>query len=378
MSWLGSLISGLFGIGQQAWSNAYNSSEAQKDRDFQSEEAELNRIFQSDEASANRDFQSDEADLNRIFQSEEAALQRDWSAAEAEQARDWQEEMYAKYNSLSGKITQAEQAGVNPMFAITGNAVTPMSASSSMPSGSSAGSVGTPSGSSASGSGVSGSRATSSLVNILGAILDGAKLKSEIALNESMANKNNAEAEGQKITNEQLHDMNAAEIMSKLSHVELNDANIELIASKVLNTEADTAVKGAQLGQIAAEIANTEADTNVKVQQIGLMFSEMMKNQKSLDVMDAQIIEMGSVAGVNRAHASVLAQEFRNLVQEHSHQEVMNAFSEITASRDSGEENGYYRTLSEVKRFINSFLGWWSGTTSVELPHKKPARIGFK
>ena len=95
---------------------------------------------------AQNDFNAEQADINRIFQSNEAALQRDWSAAEAERARDWQEEMYAKYNSLSGKVAQAEQAGVNPIFAVTGNAVSPMQTSPSVPSGASAG------GSSASGS----------------------------------------------------------------------------------------------------------------------------------------------------------------------------------------------------------------------------------
>lgn len=182
MSIWSSVISGLFGIGQQAWQNAYNSKEAEK-----------NRVFQSAEADENRTFQSEEAEKARVFNSNEAALQREWSAAEAEQARDWQEEMYAKYNSLSGKISQAEQAGVNPMLAITGNAVSPMSATSSAPSG-----VSAPGSPSPSGAMASGSAASNGMLNILGAILDGAKLKSEIDLNKSQANKNNADAEQSK------------------------------------------------------------------------------------------------------------------------------------------------------------------------------------
>lgn len=162
MSWLSSIVSGIFGIGQQAWQNAYASKEAQK----------------------NREFQSDEAEISRIFQSNEAALQRDWSAAEAERARDWQEEMNAKYNSISGKIAQAEQSGVNPLFAVTGNAVSPVSASGSVPSGASAGGVGTP----------SGATASAGLVNILGELMNTRKIDSEIAVNESIANKNNADA----------------------------------------------------------------------------------------------------------------------------------------------------------------------------------------
>ena len=161
--WISSLIGGLFGIGQQFIQNSYNSREAEK----------------------NRDFQSDEAALNRVFQSNEAALQRDWSAAEAERARDWNEEMYAKYNSLSGKIAQAEQAGVNPMFAVTGNAVSPMSTTASAPSGASAGSVGTP----------GGATASSSFVDIVGAMLGFKKVQAETDLLEAEAERNRKEAE---------------------------------------------------------------------------------------------------------------------------------------------------------------------------------------
>lgn len=125
-----------------------------------------------------------EAALNRDFQHEEALLQRNWSAAEAERARDWQEEMYEKYNSLSGKIAQAEQAGVNPMFAVTGDSVTPAPTSSPMPSGSAA-----------AGSAAAGSlSATDSFVSLIGQLMGAQKIQSEIAVNESIAQKNVADA----------------------------------------------------------------------------------------------------------------------------------------------------------------------------------------
>lgn len=130
------------------------------------------------------EFNADQAELNRAFQSNEAALQRDWSAAEAERARDWQEEMYEKYNSLSGKVAQAEQAGVNPLLAVIGDSVTPAPTSSPMPSGSAA-----------AGSAASGSlSATDSFVNLIGQLIGAQKIKSEIAVNESVAEKNIAEA----------------------------------------------------------------------------------------------------------------------------------------------------------------------------------------
>ena len=310
MGWLSALI----GSGITASAGIYQQDQL---NDFNREEARKNRVFQSEQA-----------ELNRLFQSDEAALQRDWSAAEAERARDWQEEMYAKYNSLSGKIQQAEDAGVNPMFAVTGDAVSPAPTSTSLPSGASAGSVGTP----------SGATATAAFVDIIGQVLGFKKMQAEVDLMESQAGKNRAETEGQNITNEQLRDMNSAEIMSKLSQVELNDANIELISAKVLNTNADTDVKGAQLGQIASQIANSDADTAVKQKQLALMTSEILKNTKSLDVMDAQIREMLSVAGKNRAEAKNLAQEFRNLVQEYDTNEFIRKANQL-AEPDGSEDD---------------------------------------
>lgn len=303
----GSAVTGLFSLGQQAMANSYNRKEAEK----------------------NRQFQAEQADVNRVFQSNEAALQRDWSAQEAEIARDWQEEMYEKYNSLSGKIAQAEQAGVNPMYAITGNAVSPGSFSSSVPSGASAGSVGTP----------SGATAVGAFTDIVGKMLGFLQLKSQINLNEALANKANTDAEGQKITNEQLHDMNAAEIMSKLSNVEMNDANITLVASKILNTDADTKVKESQLGEVAARIRNLDADTDVKVKQLGVLAVQIIKDTKSLDVMTAQIAHMASEAGLNRERGKEIAQNVRNLVQEYGHNDVVNAFEEVISKAESDSAN---------------------------------------
>lgn len=352
MSWLSKIWKGITGsqglIGSVIGAIS-GSVQQNKLNDFNAEQAQLNRDFQSEEAQKNRDFQSDEAELARIFNSNEAALQRDWSSQEAERARDWNEEMYEKYNSLSGKIAQAEQAGVNPMFAVTGNAVSPMAANASSPSGAaasgaSAGSVGTP----------SGATATAQFVDIVGQMLGLAKLKSEIQVNEARANKDNTDAETGKITNETLREWNVTQILEAKSRIDYNSENTALVTSKILNTDADTDKKAAELGQIAASIVNMEADTDVKVQQIAVMLSELAKNEASVSLMSAQSKELG--------------QQYENLLQQYGHNEVVNAINEVSLSRDAGvgdHSNGYYRTVSEVKRFINSFFGWFSGGASV-------------
>lgn len=162
MGFLDTLLGGLLSGIQQGSQNAFNANEAKKQRYFQSREAEITRAFNSSES----------------------ALQREWSSQEAERARDWQEEMNEKYNSISGKISQAEQAGVNPMFAVTGNAVSPASASGSVPSGSAA-SAGMPSGASA----------TGSFVDLVGNILGLSKLKAEVANIEADTRSKNASSD---------------------------------------------------------------------------------------------------------------------------------------------------------------------------------------
>lgn len=346
MGWLDSLITGAFGVAQQVGQNWFNANQAE----------------------INRDFQSDEAEKNRLFQGNEAALQRDWSSQEAERVRDWEEEMYAKYNSLSGKIAQAEQAGVNPMLAITGNAVSPMSANSSAPSGASAGSVGTP----------SGSAATAAFVDIIGQIMGVKKIKSQINVDNALAEKYRKEAEGQGINNETLRDMNAVEIMSKLSEIEINTANVGLIASKVLNTNADTDLKIKQIDEVGVRIANSAADTVLKQQQTAAVLVQMAKDAKSIEVFTAQIGLMATQAGVNRNQSALIIQEIHNLAQDYEFNEIIKGFEIEAASRELGDDNFYNsKLLPVIKRTVESVLGWWSGSSTIDLPQKKPARIGF-
>ena len=199
-------------------------------------------------------FSHDEAQLQRDFNANEAALQRDWSAAEAERARDWNEEMYAKYESLSGKIAQAEKAGVNPMLAITGNAVSPMGASSSAPSGSAAAGAAASSAVSPSGH---------SLTDLLGTMMGFMKIKSEVNLMDSEAQRNRADANKtdkesswiDKLSQAQLDELVASkeELSSRLG---VNDATANKLNAEFSKLIQETA----RISQITdAEKKNLEA-----------------------------------------------------------------------------------------------------------------------
>lgn len=108
MSWLGALIDGLFGTGQNIYNNEFSANEARKNRDFQASEAEKNRNFQ---------------------------------AQQAEMAFDRQQEYYDKNLSFQAQVSQMREAGLNPAMmyggSTSGGGTPPSSAapSGSMPSG---------------------------------------------------------------------------------------------------------------------------------------------------------------------------------------------------------------------------------------------------
>lgn len=135
-----------------------------------------------------------------------------FSASQADIARDWQEQMYDKYNSLSGKISQAEQAGVNPLFAVSGNAVSPMSSSSPSPSGSTV---------SGSGSGSSG--------DIFSQLLGFLRLKKQKAEISAIETQNEATRQQMDIDLKKL----PAELASLDSAASLNLARVTEVATSV-------------------------------------------------------------------------------------------------------------------------------------------------
>lgn len=192
---------------------------------------------------------------SQAFSAEQASLQRDWSSQEAERARDWNEEMYEKYNSLQGKIAQAEQAGVNPIYAVTGNAVSPMQTGASAPSGASA----------SSGSSGSVSPTGHGLTDLFGSIMGLMKTKSEIAnieadTKEKVANANKTDKE-----TDWMDKLNDAELKNIFASTDELESRLHLnneTANK-LSAEANKFTQeGIRISKITdAEVRRTEAES---------------------------------------------------------------------------------------------------------------------
>lgn len=172
-------------------------------------------------------------DLSKI----ESANQ--FSAQQAEISRDWQEEMYSKYNSLSGKINQAELAGVNPMFAVTGSSVSPMSYGSSSPSGATVAG--------------SGQKSSSDLLSSLSSLIGLKSLKSQIA---------KTDAETRQI------DAHTDISLTKLSHELSNlDSSTNLNLQKIL--ESVTSIE-----KIKSDIGLNTAQAELFAEQIQYLISQ--------------------------------------------------------------------------------------------------------
>lgn len=284
-----------------------------------------------------------------------------YSAAQAEEQYNREVEFYEKYQSPLAMMRQ----GVNP-FSING-------------------STGghTASGGSPSSVAPQGAEGLSGLMGLVQSIFGMAQQKrlndSEIALNKSAVRRNDAESTEREINADTLRDMNVAEIMEKLSNIELNNSNIEHIASKILNTDADTDLKASQLAQVAAEIANTDVDTEVKRTQVSALLAQIAKDSKSLDVMKAQVALMATQAGVNRNESAFILQQIDNLHQDYEFNEILKGFEIMAAKRELGDDNFYNsKVLPSIKRTVDSLLGWWSGSSTIDLPQRKPSRIGYK
>lgn len=186
----------------------------------------------TDAAVTGGEIQRNQWDLDKMN------IANEFSAQQAEISRDWQERMYDQYNSLSGKIHQAEQAGVNPMFAVTGNAVSPMSTS-----------TGSPSGSVASGS---GQKSTSDILSSIASLIG---LKSQIK-------KTNAETEAiQTQTDISLQKL-SYELNNMQSSTDLNIQKVVESATSIEKMKADIGLTTRQAEVATEQMHYLIAQTN--------------------------------------------------------------------------------------------------------------------
>lgn len=272
------------------------------------------------------------------FNASEAEKARNFTAQQAEDERDWQEEMYAKYNSFSGKMSQAAEAGVNPMFAATGSSVTPMSPSAGIGSSPAA----------------SGSSSRGPSPDMVGSILGFSKLKAEIDNIQAQTRSFNSQSllnEIDSITRGELNEVTIGQAMQAIRTSKADEsfkvAQTGEVASRVLNTDADTKVKVAQLGEIGSRIALNKANENLAVAQLGEVASRIANTDQDTRLKASQIAYVAMQARSEKAMVGLITQNthlsrqqrkesasrVRLLVQSADHAEIMNLFSEAAAGR---------------------------------------------
>lgn len=203
------------------------------------------------------------------YSSSESEKSRLFTSAEADRDRAWQEEQMEKYNSLSGKIAQARESGVNPLYAVTGNAVSPASASGHSPATSSASSV-TP---------LSGN-----IGGLISSMLSAFKTKAEVDLMRSEADKNVADTEGQKIYNDWADALHGADYDNKVASTcklftssSLDEATltkvdkeIELIGQQIVTEISKSELNYATIRKFNSEISAIEQGIKESIAREGL------------------------------------------------------------------------------------------------------------
>lgn len=222
------------------------------------------------------------------YASLEAEKARQFNAQQAELEREWQEEQTFMYNSLQGKIAQAKEAGVNPLFAVTGSAVSPASSA----------------GASASSSPASSAPVSSPRLNpaMMEQALGFSKLSAEIDNIKSITRRNNAEALTSEINN--------------LTQGELNKQNIASIVKSIEKADVEIEFKNAQIREIASKIMVNDATIEEKSANIALLTSEVLLNGDRSRLIDAQIREIASQIGLNEEQSKYYAKAVDKLASE--------------------------------------------------------------
>lgn len=367
MSWLGSLISGLFGLGTTAMNNKAQKKENEAQRAYEAEQAQINRDFEAEQAQINRDFQS----------------------KEAEEAYDRQVEFYEEYQSIGAQVNQYKEAGLNPALLAGGVSAgsTPQSSS--------------PSGSMASGSQPHGTAATLHPFNFdfVTQALNLEQIKANIEKTRAEARNQAANALSVEIDNLTRGEMNEMTLRKGYSAIANSDADTaakieetKLFIAETIKAEASAAeivertaltaeqiltervsrdLKTAQISEVGAHIKNMEVDTKVKAQQILFVIAQtdMTKQQASYFL---------SSAGVNDANVNKIWQECQNLKQDYDHNAIMNTFKEIQGRADSNlsawfdVDNPEHSAVSNsIKRFYHMIEGLIDFSAGVGVSVKK-------
>lgn len=311
-----------------------------------------------------------------VFNASEAQKGRDFSAAQAELERDWQEEMYAKYNSLSGKIAQAQAAGVNPLYAVTGNAVSPMSPSVGIGSAPVA----------------SGSASRGPILDMAGTILGFSKMKAEI----DQMNAYSRQADSNALLNEidalTRADFNKASLGQAMAAIDVSKADVAVknqqigelvsrslnldadtqvkfsmldeIASRIRNNEADTNVKVAQYDEVLSRIRNNDADTNFKAAQSALVLMQVATEREMIQLVKAQTKTEGEKFNHYRAMVNNLWKERDLMSQKYDHNQIMNAFDEIIRENEKitseawHSDNPLIQSVLELMNYAKGILNF--------------------
>lgn len=292
------------------------------------------------------------------FNSSEAQNARDFSAAQAELERDWQEEMNYKYNSIPGKIEQAQMAGVNPMYAVTGNSVSPVSAH----------------GPAVSAPAASSSGLSSNPMQIAGDLLQFSKLKAEIDQMKAYTRQANGHAllsEIDALSRGQLNEATIGQIMGAIkvseADVSLKNSQIGELASRVLLNDADVKVKSAQLGEIASQIALNSASTELKIGQLSAVAASIANTEMDTDLKAAQILLVGAQTRSEKLMSGLITQNthlsrqerkeseqrVRSLMQQYDHKEIIQALERASADLEYRNQ-----VLHTPKNAFEASLKW--------------------
>lgn len=289
MSWLGSLIGGIFDTGNSIANRKAQEKENERQREHARQQQEDAQAFNAEQAQLDRDFQSSEAQVNRDFQSKMA-----------EDAYDRQVEFYEQYQSIGAQMRQYKDAGLNPALLAGGVSPASSAPSSASPSGSA------PSGSSASsGASVAGMSSLPGVIGFAEKALDLQAMKAQIDNYNAEVREKNSRA----LLNE----------IDSLTRGKMNEATLSQIVASVDASRADTSVKIDSLKtallnrQLLEATINTEGEkasnlyalTQKYINEAERVAQEVSENRESWDDRRMEIKANALIADFESAFSDI-------------------------------------------------------------------------
>lgn len=294
-------------------------------------------------------WNASEADKNRIWESSEANINRQFQAKEAELAYSRQVDFYNTYQSPSAMVQQYKDAGFNPALMAGGSVGQTSTPSSSVPSGS------MPSSSPASGAPSAGSG------DIIADILSILQFKKQMSRMD--AETQNIEAETDEIRErtkgyEGERQLTLQKVKESISVTLNNEADTENKKADLVNIINQSSLMSAQVDEIMSR-----TDLNKEQADYYISLSEKVRSEIDSIIQQVRFFDDNKAYFETQNQSEALRHQFLAKLAEYDEQLRKWSQPDKDATGWGKVWNVWKGFKTEVKSILDSCFGWFGGAS---------------